>query len=74
LENLDAEVDINRDLETARQNMEILAKESLDYYEFKKHKSWFDERCSQLLGKRKQAELQWLQHPREINGDNLNNM
>jgi hypothetical protein len=37
-----------------------------------KHKPWFDEGCSKLLDKRKQAKLQWLQDPSEINGDNLN--
>jgi hypothetical protein len=39
----------------------------------KKHKPWFDEGCSELLDQRKQAKLQWLQDPTEINGDNLNN-
>jgi hypothetical protein len=40
----------------------------------KKHKSWFDEGYSKLLNQRKQAQLQWLQDPNEINGDNLNNI
>jgi hypothetical protein len=40
----------------------------------KKHKPWFDEGCSKLLGHRKRAKLQWLQDPSEINGDNLNNI
>jgi hypothetical protein len=40
----------------------------------KKHKRWFDEGCSKLLDQRKQAKLQWLQDPSEINGDNLNNV
>jgi uncharacterized NAD(P)/FAD-binding protein YdhS len=35
-------------------------------------KPWFDEGCSKLLDQRKQAKLQWLQDPSEINGDNLN--
>jgi hypothetical protein len=39
-----------------------------------KHEPWFDEGCSKLLGQRKQAKLQWLQVPSEINGDNLNNV
>jgi hypothetical protein len=30
--------------------------------------------CSKLLDERKQAKLQWLQNPSEINGDNLNNV
>jgi hypothetical protein len=29
---------------------------------------------SQLLDPRKRAKLQWLQEPRKINGDNLNNI
>jgi hypothetical protein len=48
-------------------------KERLNYFKVKKHQPWFDERCSKLLDQRKQAKLQWLQTPREINGDNLNN-
>jgi hypothetical protein len=39
----------------------------------KKHKPWFDEGCSILLDQREKANLQWLQDPSEINGDNLNN-
>jgi hypothetical protein len=34
----------------------------------------FNEGCSELLDQRKQAILQWLQDPRKINGDNLNNI
>jgi hypothetical protein len=37
--------------------MKISAKESLDYYELKKHNLWFDG-CSKLLDQRKQAKLQ----------------
>jgi hypothetical protein len=37
------------------------------YYELKKHKPWFDERCSKLLDQRKQAKLQWLQDPSKRN-------
>jgi hypothetical protein len=40
----------------------------------KKHKSWFEEGCSKLLGQKKQAKLQWLQDPSEINTDKLNNV
>jgi hypothetical protein len=53
LENLDAEVDINIAWETIRKNIKISAKESLDYYELKKHKP-----CSKLLDEKKQANLQ----------------
>jgi hypothetical protein len=37
-------------------------------------KPWFDQACSKVIDQRKQAELQWLQDPSEINGDNLNNV
>jgi hypothetical protein len=51
-------MDINRAWETIRENIKISAKASLDYYEFKKHKPWFDEGSSKLLDQRKQAKLQ----------------
>ncbi|PNF30195.1 hypothetical protein B7P43_G08421 [Cryptotermes secundus] len=37
LENLDTEVDVNKAWETIRENIKITAKESLGYYELKKH-------------------------------------
>jgi hypothetical protein len=70
LENLNAEVD----WETIRENIKISAKKSLGYFEFKKHKPWFNKGCSRLLDQRKEAKLQLLQDPSEINGDNLNNV
>jgi hypothetical protein len=74
LENLDTEVDINITWGTLRDNIKISAKENIGYCELKKHKLWFNEGCSKLLEQRKQAKLQWLQDPREINGDNVNNI
>jgi hypothetical protein len=38
------------------------------------HKPWFDQECSKLLDQRKQAKLQWLQDPSEINGDKQDNI
>jgi hypothetical protein len=35
---------------------------------------WFDEGYSKLLEPRRESELQWLQGPNQINGDNLNNV
>jgi hypothetical protein len=69
LENLDAEVDINKAWETIRGNIKISGKYGLDHYELKNHWPWFEEG-----NKKKQAKLQWLQDPSEINGDNLNNI
>jgi hypothetical protein len=33
----------------------------------KKHNPWFHERCSELLDKRKQDKLQWVQDQSKIN-------
>jgi hypothetical protein len=74
LENLDSEVAVNKAWEAIRENIKISPKQSLGYYELKKHKPWFDEGCSKLLEQRKQAKLQWLQDPREVSGDKLNNI
>jgi hypothetical protein len=63
LENLDAEVDINRASDTIGKNITISAEENLDYRELKKHKPWLDEGCSELFDQRKQTKLQWLQNP-----------
>jgi hypothetical protein len=45
LENIDTEVDVNKAWEIPRENIKISTKESLDYYELKKHKPWFDKGC-----------------------------
>jgi hypothetical protein len=73
LENLNAEVDIDRAWETTRKNINISAKENRGYYELKKHEPLFDDGCSKLLDLRKQAKLQWLQDPSVIIEINLNN-
>jgi restriction endonuclease S subunit len=74
LEGLDAELEINNAWEMIRENINISAEESLGYFELKKHKLWFGERCSKLLEQRNQSKLQWLRDLSEINGDNLNNV
>jgi hypothetical protein len=65
LGDLDTEVEINSAWETIRENIKISAKSGLGYFELNKHKRWFNEECSKLLNKRKQAKLQWLQDPSE---------
>jgi hypothetical protein len=42
LEDLDTEVEINSAWETIRENIQISAKDSLGYFESKKHKPWFE--------------------------------
>jgi hypothetical protein len=53
LEDVDADVIVGNLWETIRENINISAKESLGYYELKKHKSWFDKGYSELLDQRK---------------------
>jgi hypothetical protein len=47
LEGLNAEVEINSAWKTMGENIKISVKESLGYYELKKHKPWFDKGCSE---------------------------
>jgi hypothetical protein len=58
LKDLDSEVEINNAWEMIRENIKISAKESLGYFELKKHEPWIDEGCSKLLDQRKEAKLQ----------------
>jgi hypothetical protein len=74
LEDLGEEVEINSAWETIRENIKISVEESLGYFELQKQKPWFNEGCSKFLDQRKQAKLQWLQDPSEINGNNRNNV
>jgi hypothetical protein len=67
-----ADLYMKSDCGTITENMKMSAIEILGYYELRKQKLCFDERCSQLLGQRKQVKLQWLQEPSEINGNNQN--
>jgi hypothetical protein len=48
LEDLDAKEEINSVWEMTRENTKISAKESLGYFEMKKHKPWFNKECSKL--------------------------
>ncbi|PNF13747.1 hypothetical protein B7P43_G14087 [Cryptotermes secundus] len=74
LENSDTKVDVNKAWETVGENIKISAKDSLGYYELKRHKPWLDEGCLELEDQRNQAKMHWLQDPNKINGDNLNNI
>jgi hypothetical protein len=42
-------MDINSAWKMIRENIKISAKESLGYFELKKHKPWFDQACSKLV-------------------------
>jgi hypothetical protein len=74
LEDLNVSEDINGAWENNEENIKLSAKETLGLHEWTQHKPWFDEECSQFLGKSKQAKIQCLQNPNQSNGDNLNNI
>jgi hypothetical protein len=74
LGNCDDTVDMSRAWENIRENMKTSAKESLGHYDLQQRKPWFDDECSKLIDRRKQAKLQWLQNPSQVNGDNMENV
>jgi hypothetical protein len=74
LENCDDNVDMNTAWENIRENIKASAKDSLGHYELLQHKQWFDDECSKLIDRRKQAKLQWLQYQSQVNGDNMDNV
>jgi hypothetical protein len=74
MQSLDIEVDINSAWKITRENIQIIAKESLRCCELKKQAPWFNEGCSKLLDQRKETTMQWLAHLGKTNGDNLNNI
>jgi hypothetical protein len=72
LENIGAELDINRTWENNRENINISAKESPGYYKLKKHKPCVRRRMLKNYDQRRQAKLQRLHDPTEINVTKLN--
>jgi hypothetical protein len=66
LENLEDSGYINRAWDNIRENIKLMAEESLRYCESKHCKPWFDEECSKLVDRRTQAKLQWLQGPSKV--------
>ena len=71
LETLNEDEDVNRTWENIKKNIKTSAKESLGVHEWKQHKPWFDEECLGFLDQSKQAKMQWVQNPSQINVDNL---
>jgi hypothetical protein len=63
-------VDMTKAWENITKNIKTSAKESLSHYELQQHKPRFDDESSKLIDRRKQAKLQWLQNPSQVNGDN----
>jgi hypothetical protein len=74
LEKFDDNVDMNRACENIRENIKTSAKVSLGHYELQQHKPWFDDKCSTLIDRRKQAKLQWLQNPSQVHGDKMDDV
>jgi hypothetical protein len=70
LKNCDDNVDMN----TAWENIKTSVKDCLGHYELQQHKPWFDDECSKLIDRRKQAKLQWLQNQSQVNGNNMDNV
>jgi hypothetical protein len=56
--NSDENVDMNTAWENIRENIKISAKKCLGHYKLQQRKLWFDDECSKLIDRRKQAKLQ----------------
>jgi hypothetical protein len=74
LENSEPSGDINRAWDDIRENINFSAQVGIGYCESKHRKPWFDEESSELIDRRKQAKLQWLQGPSEANEGNLSDI
>jgi hypothetical protein len=74
LDNLEDNGDINRARDAIRENIKISVKDCIGHCEAKRHIPWFDEECSELVNRRKQAKLQWLQDSSLVNEDNMSNV
>ncbi|KAJ4441103.1 hypothetical protein ANN_10953 [Periplaneta americana] len=70
---VEEELDVNNMWQNIRDNIKIAAEQSIGYYETKEKKPWFDEDCSIVVDRRKQAILKFLQDPIEENRDNYFN-
>jgi lipoate-protein ligase A len=57
LESLDESFDVNNAWESIRENIETSAKDNLGYQKLTHNKPWFDDECSKLIDRRKQAKL-----------------
>jgi hypothetical protein len=67
-------VEINSAWEMISENIKMSVKESLGYFEFKKHRQWSDIGCSKLLDAKKSSKLQWLNDSSKINGNYPSNV
>ena len=47
---------------------------SLNFYELKQHKLWFDEVCLGSLDQSQHSKMQWLHDPNQSNVDDINNV
>jgi predicted transcriptional regulator len=74
MENLEDNGDINRVWEAMRENIKILPKSVSVIVKQSVIKTWCDEECSNLVDRRKQCKVQWLQDPSIGNEDNLGNV
>jgi hypothetical protein len=74
LESLYGSLDINIAWKSIRKSVKTSAKDNLGYHRLKHNKPWFDDEYSKLIDQWKQAKLQCLQNPSQINRDNRKNL
>ena len=57
-----------------RDSIKVSAKEKVWVFETNRNKPWFDQECSELANKRKQAKLIWLQNPNDQTAEDFRNV
>ena len=57
-----------------KDSIKASAKEKVGDLETNRNKPWFDQECSQLANKRKQAKLLWLQNPNDQTAEDFSNV
>jgi hypothetical protein len=74
LEKLNDGEDRHRAWQNIKENIIFSAKGCLGLHVLKQEKPWFYVECLDFIRSNKQAKMQWVQDPRQIHVDNLNNV
>ena len=61
-------------VDDTRDGFKASAKEKVGVLETKRNKPWFDQECSELANKRKQAKLLWLQNSNDQTAEDFSNV
>ena len=57
-----------------RNSIEASADKKIGIFETHRNKHWFNQKCPELANKRKQANLLWLENPKDQTAEDLTNI